>query len=85
MVFFKQLLNLKIFEDVLSKVFKTERESENITNLLEVSQLAIKSNSKSIAFASAVKSEDPSGIRIVSEKSSVLLRIQLLYRLLNHL
>ena len=38
--------------------------------MLEVSQSAIRSNAKSIAFASAVKNEDPSGIRIVSEKSS---------------
>ena len=40
-----------------------------MTNLFEVSQSAIKSNAKSITFASAVKIEDPSGIRIVSEKS----------------
>ena len=45
-------------------------ESENITNLLEVSQSAIRSNAKSIAFAYAVKIEDPSEICIVSEKSS---------------
>ena len=35
--------------------------------LLEDLQSAIRSNAKSIAFASAVKIEDPSGIRIVSE------------------
>ena len=39
---------------------------ENI-KLYEISQSAIKSNAKSIAFASAVKIEEPSGIRMFSE------------------
>ena len=43
--------------------FKTERESENIRNLSERKQLFIKSKAKSVAFASAVNTEEPSGIR----------------------
>ena len=38
--------------------------------MFKVSQSAIRSNAKAIAFASAVKIDDPSGIRIVSEKLS---------------
>ena len=41
-------------------------ESEKITNLSERVKLSIKSKAKSIAFASAVKTEVPSGIRIES-------------------
>ena len=54
MLFFK-FLNLWIFEDVWSRDVKTERESEKIINLLE------------IAFASAVKIDEPSGIHMFSE------------------
>ena len=55
------------FEDAWSRDSKTERESENIIIYLKISQSAIKSNAKSIAFASAVKVEEPSGIRMFSE------------------
>ena len=51
------------------KILKLKGSLKNITNLVEVLQSAIRSNAKSVAFASAVKIEDPSGIRIVSEKS----------------
>ena len=58
---------MDFFDDVWSRDFKTERESENIIKLLEISQPAMKSNAKSIAFSSAVKIEEPSGIRMFSE------------------
>ena len=51
------------------KILKLKGGLKYITNLVEVSQSAIRSNAKSIAFAYAVKNEDPSGIRIVSENS----------------
>ena len=48
--------------------------------LLEISKSsAIKSNAKSIAFASAVKIEEPSGIRIFSEKCQIPAHNQLSY------
>ena len=58
---------MDFFDDVWSRDFKTERESENIIKLLEISQSAIKSNAKSIALASAVKFEEPSGLHLFSE------------------
>ena len=45
--------------------FNTESESENIINLLLVSQVLIKSKAGSTALASAVKIDESSGIRCV--------------------
>ena len=52
-----------MLEDVRLSAFKTERESENIRKLSERKRLFMKSEAKSIAFASAVNTEEPSGIR----------------------
>ena len=48
-----------MLEDVRISAFKTERESENIRNLSERKRLFMKSEAKSIAFASAVNTEEP--------------------------
>ena len=42
--------------------FNTESESENIINLLLMSQVVIKFKARSTALASAVKVDEPSGI-----------------------
>ena len=44
---------------------RTENESEKIINLSCELQLSTKCKAKSIAFASAVNTEEPSGMRIV--------------------
>ena len=53
------------------KSLKLKGGLKNITNLVDVSHSTIRSNAKSIAFAYAVENKDPSGIRIISEKSPV--------------
>ena len=45
--------------------FNTESNSENIINLLLVSQVLIQSKAETTAFASAVKVDEPSGIRCI--------------------
>ena len=57
---------MNFFEKVWFKALRTESESEKITNLSGGGELLIKSKAKSITFASAVKTEVPSGIRIDS-------------------
>ena len=52
-------------DEVWFKACRTENESEKIINLSCELQLSTKSKAKSIAFASAVKIEEPSGMRIV--------------------
>ena len=54
---------------MLFKACKTDKESENITNLSVYVQLFTKSRAKSIALASAMKTEEPSGIRIFLQSS----------------
>ena len=48
----------------------TKRPSEKIIYFFEIAQTSRKSNAKSLAFASAVKTEEPFGIHIVSERLS---------------
>ena len=45
--------------------FNTESVQNNIIHLLLLSQVLIKSRAMSIAFASAVKIEEPSGMRVI--------------------
>ena len=45
--------------------FNTESESENIMNLLLVSQVLMKSKARSTALASVVKIDESSGIRCI--------------------
>ena len=57
---------LKVFESVDSLIaFNTESGSENIINLLLVSQVLIKSKARSTAFGSSVKTVEPSGLRCI--------------------
>ena len=51
---------------MVQKAFNTESESsENTINLLLASQYLMEFNARSTAFASAVKIDDPSGIRCI--------------------
>ena len=54
-----------VLDEVLFNACRIESESENIINLSCELQLSTKSKTKSIDFASAVKTEEPSGMRIV--------------------
>ena len=72
-----------IFEDVRSRDFKTERESEKMINLFEISQSAIKSNAKSTFFALAVKNEKPSGFAYLLSSCQIPVHNQLSYHPLN--
>ena len=51
-------------DEELFEACSTDNESEKITNLFVLLQFFTKSKAKSIALASAVKTEEPSGIHI---------------------
>ena len=53
-----------LFDEELFKACSTDNESEKITNLFVILQFFTKSKARLIALASAVKTEEPSGIGI---------------------